>query len=191
MDTPAPDVPARTQKSLLKVGLIVGPAVALVALLVWATFAKGGAPQPGDEAPTFAAERLDGSGSLDLGDFEGRPIVINFWASWCLPCEEEAPLLDTMAKRYKGEVAFLGVNIKDTEGDAKEFEERFEMSYPSVRDEDRTIEDSYGLTGQPETFLIAADGTIYEHIPGAVTDAAYLQGLLDGLAATAGTAAGE
>ncbi len=189
MDTPAPAVSTR-QRNWLKVGLIVGPAVALVALLVWATFTKGAAPQPGDEAPTFAAERLDGSGSLSLGDFEGKPIVINFWASWCLPCEEEAPLFDAMARRYE-EVAFLGVNIKDTEGDARQFEERFDVSYPSVRDEDRTIEDAYGLTGQPETFLIAADGTIHEHIPGALTDAAYLQGLLDELAATTGEASGE
>ena len=186
MDTPAPTESARTQRNWLKVGLIVGPAVALIALLVWATFAKGGAPQPGDAAPTFAAERLDGTGSLALEDFEGNPLVINFWASWCVPCEEEAPVFDTMAQRYEGEVAFLGVNIKDAEGDAKEFEKRFGVSYPSVRDEDRTIEDSYGLTGQPETFLIAADGTIHTHIPGAVTDSAYLQGLLDDLVATSG-----
>ncbi|CAN5620040.1 TlpA disulfide reductase family protein [soil metagenome] len=186
MDTPAPVVPVRTQRNWLRVGLIVGPAVAVIALLVWATFTKGNAPQPGDTAPTFAAERLDGSGSLALEDFEGKPLVINFWASWCLPCEEEAPLFNTMARRYEGELAFLGVNIKDAEGDAKEFEERFEVSYPSVRDEDRTIEDSYGLTGQPETFFIGADGTILEHVPGAVTDPAYLQGLLDDLVATSG-----
>jgi cytochrome c biogenesis protein CcmG/thiol:disulfide interchange protein DsbE len=186
MDTPAPAVSARTQRNWLKVGLIMGPAVALVALLVWATFTKGSAPQPGDAAPTFVADRLDGSGSLSLEDFEGKPLVINFWASWCLPCEEEAPLFDTMAKRYEGDLAFLGVNIKDAEGDAKKFEERFDVSYPSVRDEGRTIEDSYGLTGQPETFLIAADGTIHEHIPSAITDAAYLQGLLDDLVTTSG-----
>ncbi len=186
MDTPAPAVQARTQRNWLRVGLIVGPAVAVIALLVWATFTKGGAPQPGDAAPTFAAERLDGSGSLSLEDFEGKPLVINFWASWCLPCEEEAPLFNTMAERYEGDIAFLGVNIKDAEGDAREFEERFEVSYPSVRDEDRTIEDSYRLTGQPETFLIAADGTIHEHIPSAVTDAAYFQGLLDELVASSG-----
>lgn len=186
MDTPVPAVPARTQRNWLKVGLIVAPAVAVVALLVWATFAKGIAPQPGDAAPTFDAPRLDGPGSLSLDDFEGKPLVINFWASWCLPCEEEAPLFNRMAQRYEGELAFLGVNIRDAEGDAKEFEKRFEVSYPSVRDESRTIEDSYGLTGQPETFLITADGTIHEHIAGPVTDAAFLQSLLDDLVATTG-----
>jgi len=164
----------------------VAPAVALVALLAWATFAPGSTPQPGDAAPSFTAERLDGSGSLSLEDFRGQPLVINFWASWCLPCEEEAPLFNTMARKYGDDLAFLGINIKDAETDALEFEQRFEMSYPSVRDESRTIEDSYGLTGQPETFLIAADGTIHEHIPGAVTDAAYLQGLLDDLVSAPG-----
>jgi cytochrome c biogenesis protein CcmG, thiol:disulfide interchange protein DsbE len=184
METPAPAVPARLPRNWLKIGLIVGPALALIALLVWATFTRGSAPQPGDAAPTFTAERLDGSGSVSLEDFEGKPLVINFWASWCLPCEDEAPLFSSMAQRYDGEVSFLGVNIKDAKSEAKDFERRFEVNYPSVRDEGRTIEDSYGLTGQPETFLITADGTIHEHIPGAVTDAAYLQDLLDELVAT-------
>ena len=184
METPAQSAQARIPRNWLKVGLIVGPALAVIALLVWATFARGNAPQPGDAAPTFAADRLDGSGSLSLEDFEGKPLVINFWASWCLPCEEEAPLFSSMARRYKGELSFLGVNIKDARSDAVEFERRFDVIYPSVRDEDRTIEDSYGLTGQPETFLIAADGTIHEHIPGAVTDGGFLQELLDELVAT-------
>jgi cytochrome c biogenesis protein CcmG, thiol:disulfide interchange protein DsbE len=184
MDTPAPAVPARIPRNWLKVGLILGPAFVVIGLLAWATFSSGTAPQPGDAAPTFAAERLDGSGSLSLEDFEGKPLVINFWASWCLPCEEEAPLFSSMAQRYEGEVSFLGVNIKDAKSDAEVFDKRFDVAYPSVRDEGRTIEDSYGLTGQPETFLITADGTIHEHIPGAVTDAAYLQELLDKLVAT-------
>lgn len=176
-------MPQRGGHNRLRAALIVGPAVALVVLLVWATFAEGSAPQPGDEAPAFSAERLDGSGSLALGDFDGKPVLINFWASWCVPCEQEAPVFDTMARRYEGEVSFLGVNIKDTPDDARAFEQRFDVGYPSVRDETRTIEDAYGLTGQPETFLISSDGVIVEHIPGAVTDAAYLQGLLDELVA--------
>ncbi len=89
-----------------------------------------------------------------------------------------------MAERYEGEVAFLGVNIKDTPRDARAFERRFELSYPSVRD-DGAIENDYGLTGQPETFFISADGTIVEHVAGAVTDAVYLQALLDDLVASA------
>jgi cytochrome c biogenesis protein CcmG/thiol:disulfide interchange protein DsbE len=186
MDSSAPAIPARIPRNWLKIGLIVGPALALVGLLAWATFSRGSAPQPGDAAPTFAAERLDGSGSLSLEDFDGKPLVMNFWASWCLPCEEEAPLFSTMARRYEGEVSFLGVNIKDAKTDAEEFERRFDVAYPSVRDEGRTIEDSYGLTGQPETFLITSDGSIHEHIPGAVTDAAFLQELLDDLVAASG-----
>jgi cytochrome c biogenesis protein CcmG/thiol:disulfide interchange protein DsbE len=185
MNAAAPPTTTRTKRSWARAGLIVGPAVAVIALLVWATFAKGSAPQPGDAAPSFTAERLDGSGSLALEDFEGMPVLINFWASWCVPCEEEAPVFDTMAEQFDGEVAFLGVNIKDAPSDARAFEQRFDVAYPSVRDEGRTIEDDYGLTGQPETFLISADGTIVEHIPGAVTDPAYLQGLLDDLVAGA------
>ena len=181
MNPAAPPTSARTKRYWVRAGLIVGPAVAIIALLVWATFTKGSAPQPGDAAPKFTAERLDGSGSLALEDFDGKPVLINFWASWCVPCEDEAPVFDTMAEQFEGEVAFLGVNIKDAPSDARAFEQRFDVGYPSVRDTGRTIEDDYGLTGQPETFLISADGTIAEHIPGAVTDAAYLQGLLEDL----------
>ncbi|MGH3994997.1 MAG: TlpA family protein disulfide reductase, partial [Pseudonocardiaceae bacterium] len=109
MNAAVPPTPTRTKRNWARAGLIVGPAVAVIALLVWATFTKGSAPQPGDTAPPFTAERLDGSGSLALGDFEGRPVLINFWASWCVPCEEEAAVFDTMAEQFEGEVAFLGV----------------------------------------------------------------------------------
>jgi cytochrome c biogenesis protein CcmG/thiol:disulfide interchange protein DsbE len=181
MNAAAPANSSRTKRNWVRAGLIVSPAVAVIALLMWATFANGSAPQPGDAAPSFSAERLDGSGLLALDDFDGKPVLINFWASWCVPCEEEAPVFDAMAEQFEGEVAFLGVNIKDAPSDARAFEQRFDVDYPSVRDTGRTIEDDYGLTGQPETFLISADGTIAEHIPGAVTDAAYLQGLLEDL----------
>lgn len=185
MNAAVPDARKRAPRSWLKICLIVGPAVAIVALLVWATFADGPAPQPGDAAPTFTAERLDGSGTLSFDDLEGSPVVLNFWASWCVPCEDEAPLFNAMAERFEGEVAFVGVNVKDALDDARAFEERFEVSYPSVRDQGR-IETDYGLAGQPETFLIARDGTIVEHIQGAVTDAAYLQTLLEVLVANPG-----
>ncbi len=182
MNADVPAAPKRTPGSWLKICLIVGPAAAIVALLVWATFAEGRAPQPGDAAPAFTAERLDGSGTLSFDDLKGSPVVLNFWASWCVPCEDEAPLFNAMAERFEGDVAFVGVNVKDSSDDARAFEERFEVSYPSVRDQGG-IETDYGLTGQPETFLIAKDGTIVEHIQGAVTDAVYLQALLEELVA--------
>lgn len=149
---------------------ILIPAAALVAMLGWATFQKGGTPTPGDDAPPFTAARLDGDGSLSLSDFKGKPVVMNFWASWCGPCETEAPILNEAHRLYGREVAFLGVNIKDAKSKALAFERRFGVAYPSVRDDGGRIYADYGLTGQPETYLIDSEGTIVQHITGPITD---------------------
>lgn len=167
----------------MRVALVVLPAALLVGVLGWALVREGSTPRAGDEAPDFAAERLDGRGTISLSDYRGRPVLLNFWASWCLPCEDEAPILNEARERYGDDVAFLGVNIKDARPDALAFERRFGTSYPSVRDESQEIYADYGLTGQPETFLIDAEGVIVEHVPGSIGDQAYLDSSLDALVA--------
>jgi cytochrome c biogenesis protein CcmG, thiol:disulfide interchange protein DsbE len=168
------------------VALILVPALVLIGVLGWATFSKGGTPAPGDQAPAFTADRLDGDGSLSLSDFEGTPVVINFWASWCAPCEEEAPILTEAHRLYGDDVAFVGVNIKDARSKALEFERKLKISYPSVRDEQGQIYSDYGLTGQPETFLLDADGVIAEHVLGPIPGRDYLLPRLDALTADDG-----
>jgi cytochrome c biogenesis protein CcmG/thiol:disulfide interchange protein DsbE len=142
------------------------PAVAFIGLLVWAVIQQGDAPVPGDAAPAFAASLLSEEGRLALDDLRGDPVVINFWASWCVPCKEEAPFLSSAAKEYEGRIRFVGVNIKDARDDALEFAKAHDLDYVHVRDENLSIFDDYGLTGQPETFFIDADGVIVEHVPG-------------------------
>src|ERR687892_3469 len=120
----------------------------------------------GDTAPDFTAERLDGTGTLSLTDLRGRPVLLNFWASWCVPCEDEGPMLRAGFERYGNQVHFVGVDIRDARGDAQEFVRRHKLDYEHVRDERLQIYDDYGLTGQPETFLIDSDGRIVQHISG-------------------------
>ncbi|MGH2737024.1 MAG: TlpA family protein disulfide reductase [Actinomycetota bacterium] len=180
MDTAVPATHTSARR-WLRVALVVVPSALIVGVLAWALLQEGSAPQPGDEAPRFTAARLDGEGTISLSDFEGRPVLLNFWASWCLPCEDEAPILNEAQGQYGDDIAFVGVNIKDARDDALEFENRYGTSYPSVRDERQEIYDDYGLTGQPETFLIDGDGIIVEHIPGSIADQAYLNSLLDAL----------
>lgn len=113
----------------------------------------------GDKAPAFTLGYLDGSGSLSSSELEGHPIVLNFWASWCIPCREEAPLLERKWREYEEEgIVFVGIVIKDTPESALRFAERFDLTYPMLFDPDRVLARQLGLVGLPQTFFIDADG---------------------------------
>jgi cytochrome c biogenesis protein CcmG, thiol:disulfide interchange protein DsbE len=146
--------------------LLLTPAAAFLALLGFGLLRTTGPPQPGEPAPAFSAPLLGRSSTASLSDYEGRPLLLNFWASWCVPCKEEAGALARAHRLYGEEVAFLGVDVRDARNDALAFVERHDVPYPSVRDETRSIYDAYGLTGQPETFFIDQDGVVVEHVNG-------------------------
>jgi cytochrome c biogenesis protein CcmG/thiol:disulfide interchange protein DsbE len=147
---------------------ILVPAAALLVLLAVAVARTGGPPRPGDPAPAFSAPLLEGEGTLALDDLAGRPVVLNFWASWCAPCRDEAPMLKKAHAEFGDEVAFVGVNIRDGKTAALDFLDEYGLEYPDVRDEGGRIARSYGLTGQPETFFISHDGIVVEHLNGPV-----------------------
>jgi len=158
--------PAARRRPLLRLTLVLVPALVFLGVVGAATLSRADPPQPGDPAPAFEAPLLDGSGTLALEQLRGRPVVLNFWASWCEPCEDEAPLLADAHDRYGDEIAFVGVNIKDALSDARAFDTRFALEYPDVRDESGKIFRDYGLTGQPETFFIDRSGNIVFHATG-------------------------
>jgi cytochrome c biogenesis protein CcmG/thiol:disulfide interchange protein DsbE len=116
--------------------------------------------------PSFLLLSSRKGSEFGLDDFRGTPVVLNFWASWCGPCEEEAPFLSSAAKEYEDRVQFVGINIKDAYDDAVKFVETHDLDYVHVRDENLSIYDDYGLTGQPESFFIDGDGVLVEHVPG-------------------------
>jgi cytochrome c biogenesis protein CcmG/thiol:disulfide interchange protein DsbE len=112
-------------------------------------------------APTFTLDRLDRPGKLSLAAYRGRPVVLNFWASWCVPCKEEAPLLETVWKRYRDRgLVVVGVDINDLRGDARRFARENRMSYPLAFDGIGETSTDYGLTGVPETFFVARSGKL-------------------------------
>lgn len=158
----------RGARRWLRTLAFVAPAVLLIGLLTVAVVKKGDAPKPGDQAPDFTAPLLMSDGELSLEELRGTPVVLNFWASWCGPCKDEAPLLSEASQRLQGEVAFVGVDVRDARSDAIAFAREYDMDYPHVRDEDSKIYSDYGLTGQPETFFISADGEIVEHVAGPI-----------------------
>jgi cytochrome c biogenesis protein CcmG, thiol:disulfide interchange protein DsbE len=164
----------------------VAVVVALLGLLVWkvtqgesevtSQLARGGMPV----APAFTLERLDGSGPLTLESFRGKTVVLNFWASWCGPCKDETPLLQAGWKRWRArDVVFVGVDVKDFRGDARDFLARYGVTYPNVYDGKGSTVGRYGVTGFPETYFVGADGKVRYRIAGPVEDAAELDAAIE------------
>jgi cytochrome c biogenesis protein CcmG/thiol:disulfide interchange protein DsbE len=152
---------------------------ALLALLVWKVVHDERSDVPGQlaegktpVAPAFRLPRLDREGELSLAALRGKAVVLNFWASWCKPCEEEAPLLEQAWRRYRSRgLVVVGIDAQDFAGDARRFARKNGMSYPLVRDgPGRTVTD-YGVTGFPETFFVNRRGRLVgERISGAVDE---------------------
>lgn len=124
----------------------------------------------GGELPRALAERAGpalSDGSLALDELRGLPVVINFWASWCNPCREEASQLEAAWRKAASEgVLFLGLNMQDLSDDARAFLDEFGSTYPIVRDQADAVAGDWGVTGLPETFFISADGLVVSHIIG-------------------------
>jgi cytochrome c biogenesis protein CcmG, thiol:disulfide interchange protein DsbE len=115
----------------------------------------------GKAAPGFALPDLARpSERIALDRFKGTPVVINFWASWCEPCRDEAPELARTARKLGRTVTFLGVNILDGRDEALAYVKKYKIPYPSVRDARGIIAKRYEVTGAPETVFIDRDGNV-------------------------------
>ena len=159
--------------------LIVFAALCVVAVLVIG-LGGGRTASEGGAAPDFQLA-LYGGGETRLADYEGRILVINFWASWCGPCRAELPALQAAWTEYRGRgVAFLGITVRDVAERAQALIDEFGLTYPNAYDPYNTIWQSYGLTGVPETVFVAADGVIAKRFIGQISQKA-LRAELDAL----------
>lgn len=171
--------------------LAVAIVAALIGLLIRQTVVRGEGPQlvsavkAGKDplAPPFELDVLwnhsetwpsSVRGALadervSLRELRGVPVVLNFWASWCVPCKAEAPRFVASASTYAGKVAFLGIDVQDFETDARRFLTRYETNYVSVRDGDDSTSSAYGVTGIPETYYLNARGRVVAHSVGEVS----------------------
>jgi len=122
-------------------------------------------------APDFSLPRLNGEGQLRLRSLRGKAVVVNFWASWCVPCKQEAPLLEAIATRYRSEaLVVVGVDAQDFRSDARRFIKRYSLSYPVVRDNGTSTVTHYDVTGFPETWFVDRSGRVVgEHVRGPLT----------------------
>lgn len=155
------------------IGLVAG----LLALLVWKVAGGSESEVEGlssgktPPAPGFSLPRLTGDGKISLDSYRGKVVVLNFWASWCLPCKTEAPLLESAWRKYRDRgVVVLGVNSQDLSSDARRFARQVGWTYPLVRDGPGDVLGPYAVTAFPETFFIDRKGRVVARIAGQVTE---------------------
>jgi len=145
-------------------------------------------------APDFTLPLLTG-GEIVLSEHFGQPIVINFWASWCTPCRQEAPALERAWRAYRDQgVLFVGVEIQDTEAVGRAYLSEFGITYPNGLDKGGTITVDYGVIGLPVTFFIGSDGIVERRWVGALSGevlARLTDDLLGGVASEDGANAGN
>ncbi|HZR96750.1 MAG TPA: TlpA disulfide reductase family protein [Gaiellaceae bacterium] len=121
-------------------------------------------------APTFALPRLDGAGDVSLAALRGRVVLLNFWASWCVPCKQEARVLEQAWHRWRERgVVFVGVDAQDFTADARRFVDHHGVTYANVHDRAGATASSYGVSGFPETWFVDRRGRLVEHVSGPIS----------------------
>jgi cytochrome c biogenesis protein CcmG/thiol:disulfide interchange protein DsbE len=161
---PQPEPQALPPKRGLSIGsvvLLIGVALTVLVFGIALVRQQQGQPTQGP-APNFTLTTLDGK-EFTLSEHRGKVVVINFWASWCGPCRNEAPAFESLWQRYKDEdVVFLGITYADNPADSRAFIEEYGMTYPVAEDGRSEVSKAlYHIQGVPETFVIDKEGNIH------------------------------
>ena len=133
----------------------------LATTLLVAACAPAGEARTGEPAPQIVATGIDGA-PIDLASLRGRPVIVNFWASWCVPCREEFPLFAEKLAELgpRDDLAIVGVLYEDDPALAQRFLDEFGATWPSVPDPDGAIASAYRVVAPPQTYFIDAEGVL-------------------------------
>lgn len=134
---------------------------AVIGLLGFGLLSKGGSQiAVGDPVPDRELPTLQGSGSGEIADYRGDWVLVNLWASWCIPCRQEAPVLERFSQRHRGGASVLGINVQDNSEDAIAFAREYRLTYPQLRSVGDERSEAFGSTGVPENFLVDPRGRL-------------------------------
>ena len=163
----------RRRRRRRRVVLVCGFVVVLPGLLLFGSQlgrdpSLVASPLLGKKAPAFSLPRFDQPGRISSSDLSGRVAIINFWASWCVPCREETPVLEDFYRRHVGGVELVGILYNDTTQAALEFRRQLGGSWPLVDDPGGVAAINYGVFGVPETYVVDESGVIKAKLVGAV-----------------------
>ena len=185
---PPPKTPARMGSTRVQISVVVvGVFLAFIALLAYslttreAVTGASGSERPGKAAPEFSLAALIGGETINLSDYSGQPVVVNFWASWCAPCRVEMPHFIDAFEKNREEVTFIGIDVQDSRRDAEEFISTFQVpvdrGYLILVDPSAVATIDYGVSGLPATFFIDRDGIVVKRWVGAINDTALAENI--------------
>jgi cytochrome c biogenesis protein CcmG, thiol:disulfide interchange protein DsbE len=164
-----------------KVATAIGGVFAAAVVVVSLVGSRAGAPAAGPAAPGFTVAALSasgqGAGQIALSQYRGKPLIVNFWASWCAPCQRETPLLAHWYSAEHGHVRLIGIDVHDSAANALKFARAKGIGYPIGADPSATVAAKYGVVALPQTFFLNAQHRIVDHVFGAVTQAGIAAGV--------------
>ncbi|QWU13132.1 Peroxiredoxin [Paenibacillus sophorae] len=160
----------KNRRFILRLSLLLIMMFAIAYTLYQHFFTEKIRVQAGDQAPDFVLEDMEGN-KVQLSDLKGRGVFLNFWGTWCKPCEQEMPYMESQYKQYKDlGVEILAVNIAESDIAIESFVKRHGLTFPVLKDKDRAVTEAYDIIPIPTSFLIDKNGTIQKVITGTMTE---------------------
>jgi cytochrome c biogenesis protein CcmG/thiol:disulfide interchange protein DsbE len=165
-----PSAPPSRRRLWIAVGAVVVVALAAGGYFFGSSDTGGRQSGEGGIAPDFALPEVRGDGEVALADVRGKPVVVNFFAAWCVPCRKEMPDFQAVSSRLGDRVAFLGVDHQDNRDAARQLLADTGVRYPTGYDPDGTVAERYALFGMPTTLFISPDGRLLEKHTGELSE---------------------